>query len=401
MKLDKHIPNPLVYFDSDYYKYPTSICRGFWGVYPIESGLSKEDQNRRKQWLNIVKDHYHSEFHRKIIIDFIDSSDKKLLHALHKEHGIFAERFFCRLIRNRITCRLAEISIDPLEFKRLFIEAYSYKCYVNKTSDTITYIISHIFEQLLFEIINDHSEYQQLNNWFEEFKIFKQCVLCGNSFRVIDLPDWIYYGSNGYKSCCFQCKIVEKPKKSDLAKLIPEFIDCCGFIPSSNINPINYSFTSRLSEVNWPRSILAYAKIGGIDHVKKKFNTWFEALVKTKALPNGVLVTKRGIRCMAKDGHECHSLDEQRIDNWLFANKLSHEREPYYPIHSNLNPKGNRRADWKVGDTFIEYFGLVGDMNYEKKMDEKILLATHSKLKLVSILPSDIEKLDSCLKFLL
>ena len=141
--------------------------------------------------------------------------------------------------------------------------------------------------------------------------------------------------------------------------------------------------------------------MGGIDHVKKKFNSWFEALAKTKALPNGVLVTKRGVRCMANDGHECHSLDEQRIDNWLCAHDLSHEREPYYPIHPILNPKGSRRADWKVGDTFIEYFGLIGDKNYEKKMDEKILLAAHSKLKLISILPSDIEKLDSCFQHLL
>ena len=401
MKNDNHKNLPLIKFDASYYAYPTSVSRGYWGSYPVEAELSSEDKQRRKEWFEKIENDSHSEFYKKIIKPFYNSSDIQLLITLQNSHGIFAERFFNKAIRSRIIDKFAQLNIKVQNFQKLLSDMRGYNCYVYNNFDAISYIITHSYEELLFQIIHDHKRYQQLNEWFERFKIFKQCSLCGNTFRVIDLPDWIYYGSNGFKSCCFQCKILEKPQKSELAKLIPTFIDCCGFIPSSSISPINYSFTSRLSEVSWSKSILAYAKMGGIDHVKKKFNSWFEALAKTKALPNGVLVTKRGVRCMANDGHECHSLDEQRIDNWLCAHDLSHEREPYYPIHPILNPKGSRRADWKVGDTFIEYFGLIGDKNYEKKMDEKILLAAHSKLKLISILPSDIEKLDSCFQHLL
>jgi len=211
---------------------------------------------------------------------------------------------------------------------------------------------------------------------------------------VIDLPDWVYFGSYGFKRCCFQCRILEAPQKNNLISLVPAFTGACGFIPNSDANVINYAFTSRLPVGEWSKVMLAYARMGGIEHVKGKFGTWFTALAETGALPDGVLVTARGIRCQAKDGHTCHSLDEQRIDDWLHLHDLDHEREPIYPQHPSLNPTGKRRADWRVHETFIEYFGLVGDPKYEKKMDEKILLAQESNIPLIAIYPSDIEKLD-------
>jgi len=76
--------------------------------------------------------------------------------------------------------------------------------------------------------------------------------------------------------------------------------------------------------------------MGGIEHVKKKFGSWFKALAETGALPDGVLTTARGMRCLAQDGHMCHSLDEQRIDDWLSVHHLAHEREPIYPHHTSL-----------------------------------------------------------------
>ncbi len=128
--------------------------------------------------------------------------------------------------------------------------------------------------------------------------------------------------------------------------------------------------------------------------MKRKFGSWFKALAETGILPDGVLITARGIRCLAQDGHVCHSLAEQQIDDWLFAQGLPHEREPSYPAHSTLNPTGRRRADWKVQNTFIEYFGLIGDSKYEEKMEEKIFLARYCNIDLITIYPSDIENLD-------
>ena len=186
-----------------------------------------------------------------------------------------------------------------------------------------------------------------------------------------------------------------------MASLVPAFVEACSFIAHSDANPINYAFTSRLSVSRWVRVMLAYAKIGGVEHAKRQFSSWFTALAETGALPNGVLATARGVRCLAKDGHTCHSLDEQRVDDWLHENGLEHEREPVYPYHPVLNSTGKRRADWKVRESYVEYFGLVGDSAYEKKMDEKILLAQEFNISMMAIYPSDIESLDQRLGCLL
>jgi len=160
-------------------------------------------------------------------------------------------------------------------------------------------------------------------------------------------------------------------------------------------------FTSRLPADKWNEVFISYGKMGGVEHVKAKYKSWFKGLAETGALPNGVLATARGVRCLAKDGHVCHSLDEQRIDNWLNNHNLKHEREPIYPSHPDLNPTGRRKGDWKVNGTFIEYFGLVGDKDYERKMDEKILLAGYSKINLIAIYPTDLDALDIRLQSLL
>ena len=199
------------------------------------------------------------------------------------------------------------------------------------------------------------------NQWFERSRRPRHCSLCSGTFRVTDFPDWIYFGSNGCVTCCFQCPILELPRKSDLPYLIRDFVESCGFIPTSASSPINHAFTSRIPSDHWSEVIGRYAKMGGIDYVKNKYGSWFKALAESHALPDGVLATPRGIRCMAQDGHTCHSLDEQRIDDWLTSHGLAHDREPLYPPHPILNRQGRRRADWQVQDTVIEYFGLIRD----------------------------------------
>jgi hypothetical protein len=379
----------------------TSVSRGFWSRYSLEEGLPVRSREDRRKWLAKIETLSRSDFNKVIAATFAEPSDYDVLEAILLEHGIFAERFFHRSLRERITRQFANSSISPEEFQRLIASAWGYELRLHDKSDVIFRIVDHLFEQNLYNALNDSRIHYQLRIWFEEFSKPATCVLCGNSFRTIDLPDWVYFGSNGFNRCCFQCRIVEAPKKSDLANLIPSFVEVCGFIPNSDVGPVNYAFTSRLLINQWAMAILAYAKMGGVEHVKKKFGSWFIALAKTGALPNGVLASARGIRCLAKDGHTCYSLDEQRIDDWLYTHSLVHEREPVYPHHPNLNPSGKRRADWKVHETFIEYFGLVGDPEYEKKMSGKIILAQQFSIPLIAIYPSDIEKLDQKLEWLL
>lgn len=393
-------PKPLVQFNVPYYKYPTSVCRGFWGRYPIDTGLSASEQERRQQWLAAVAKWSQSSFHRIVANTFADPVDDKLLHSLLVEHGLFVEQFFHRRIRERVVRKFAGNRISVEKVHKLLSSARGYEAVIKNRWDAIYHIVDHIYEQTLVRAINDPETYHQLEMWFRVFEESRTCALCGGTFRVIDLPSWVYFGSDGCKTCCFQCPIVATPKKKELTTLIPAFVDVCGFIPNSGADPRNYFFSSRLSPNKKADVFLAYGRMGGVKHVKKKFGSWFEALAETGTLPDGVLVSTRGIRCVAKDSHVCGSLDEQRIDNWLSLHGVHHEREPYYPAHSTLNPTGRRRADWQVGSTFIEYFGLLGNAEYDKKTDEKIFLAQSLGITLIALYPSDLKSLGSKLSTL-
>jgi hypothetical protein len=363
-------------------------------------------RRERDEWLVEVNKWAHTDFHRMVNEIFVDATDSEIFYSVLTRHGTFTQRFFHKAIHERVTRQFAKSQIDLQEFQKLLslasssVRGYEHEWRVYNKWEAIYRIIDHIFEQVLFHAIRQPDVCRQLDAWYEEFRKSRACTLCGSRFRVVDLPDWVYFGSNGFQSCCFQCPL-ESPKKHELIELVPAFLNACGFIPRSDASPINYALTSRLSDSQWKEVFIAYAKMGGVEHVKKRFGSWFKALAETEALPEGVLTTARGIRCLAQDGHVCHSLDEQRIDNWLSEHGLAHEREPPYPPHPDLNPTGRRRADWKVQDIFIEYFGLIGDANYEKKMSEKILLAQYSEIDLIALYPADIGNLDKRLGVLL
>lgn len=124
--------------------------------------------------------------------------------------------------------------------------------------------------------------------------------------------------------------------------------------------------------------------------IKHVFGSWLKALVQAGVLEDGTWDTGRGIRTIARDGHECHSLGEKTIDDWLFSHGIPHEREPAYPV-------GRYRADWAVGDVFVEYFGLAGNPEYDEKTSKKVGICKDHRIVLVSIYPKDLvrpERLD-------
>jgi len=97
--------------------------------------------------------------------------------------------------------------------------------------------------------------------------------------------------------------------------------------------------------------------------------------------PNPVLFSDKHI---ALDGHKCDSFTEMLIDNWLFDKGITHEINVSYPEKHNLT------VDFKVGDYWIEFFGLAGNMKkYNSSMNEKLRIARTHDLKLLKIYPSD------------
>jgi hypothetical protein len=135
------------------------------------------------------------------------------------------------------------------------------------------------------------------------------------------------------------------------------------------------------------------------EEYKSKFGSWLGALVAAGVLTDDCYPTGIGTRCLARDGHECRSLEERQIDDWLYAAGIPHKTEPLYPHHPELNPDQRSRADWVVNGVFIEYWGLAGNREYDRRMRTKRKLAKASGIPLIEIYPHDLpdlrQKLDS------
>ncbi len=117
--------------------------------------------------------------------------------------------------------------------------------------------------------------------------------------------------------------------------------------------------------------------------VKEIFGSWLHALIEAGVLEDGTRRTSRGTQCLAKDGHICMSIGEKTIDDFLHIHGISHDKEPKYP-------ESNYRADFQVGNVFIEYFGLAGDPDYDKKIAIKQEICKKHKIKLVALYAADL-----------
>lgn len=392
---------PLIQFNAPYYRYPVSVSRGYWARYPTDAGLPQFEAERREDWLSFASAVSETEFGRFISERLSDSSDLPSLRSYLIQHGVFAERFFIRAIRERVSRQLASPGIELSDVAVWLSDAWDQDVTESERYLIVFWCAQTIFDQAILVLKDEENVSAGIRSWYHEMSQKRRCQICQSEFRVVDLPDWIYHGSNGQQHCCFQCRIVKEPSRQRLHQLIPAFIAACRFIPRSDASPISFSFTSRLAEEDWLDAIKAFGSMGGVENVKSHFGSWFIGLAESGGLPEGVISTGRGIRCMSNDGHECHSLDEQAIDNWLHAHGVTHDREPKYPAHPQYNPRGRRRADWRVGDTYVEYFGLVGDSEYDAKIDEKIALAYASGIPIVSLYPHDMLRLDDALSQLL
>jgi hypothetical protein len=377
------------------YEYPISIKYG----YPTSNLLNDEYTTKRKEWIEHIERFSKTGFGHWIYDSFDIKDISNELIEYDKEHGIFGQSYLSKGLWGRVkneSNREDLSSINDLVSK----SNIEYPIHLHKKEPPYKLILEYLYYTLFIENIDDIENI--CSDWVEKHKSYSECEICGNEFRVIDIPHFVYFGSDGLKKCCFRCPIIERPDREEMKDRIKEFVEACGFIPNSNFGPSVYSFNSRLSDEEKIDVLKKYGEMGGRIHIDNEFDSWFKALDESGALPEGYRYSGTGVWCFAKDGHKCHSLAEQQIDNWLTKNGIDHTREPDYPSHEDYNPSGDRRADWKTeGEVFIEYFGMVGNQSYDEKTEEKIALADEYGIDLLPIYPKDLEDLDSRLGRLL
>jgi len=180
---------------------------------------------------------------------------------------------------------------------------------------------------------------------------------------------------------------------------LAELADALQGVPTATfVRQADFTEVSNEKQIAIVKALLA---IPSYETYKQVFGSWLNALILAGILEDGTKREVFGTRCIAADGHECLSLAEKTVDDWLTANDIPHEKEVNYPHHAYLHPSGLMRADWKVGSILIEYAGLMGDPEYAAKMETKQQLASEFGLKLIIIEPKHVLNLDRKLRRLL
>lgn len=101
----------------------------------------------------------------------------------------------------------------------------------------------------------------------------------------------------------------------------------------------------------------------------------------------GIQTRKRGFRqfVLCTDGHRVYSSLERAVDEWLYQHNLFHEIRPWCPWHGSQ--KNEHSADFKVGDTYIEVWGVEGNREYDERRALKVKRYAEMGAPLIQIFP--------------
>lgn len=226
----------------------------------------------------------------------------------------------------------------------------------------------------------------------------RRCFKCGDSFNQGECPEWAArrLGSiealNFCPTCCksgfFGTVASVRCSKKAIKEHLAALHRLQGVVPNANFFDAPGPLIGLPVEVQ--AELLALGETRpAVQCIKSKYGSHLAALIDARVLPEGTRRTSRGTQCIAEDGHVCLSLGEKMIDDWLSQHGIPHTREPHYP-NSPL------RADFKVGDALIEYFGLAGDPEYDAKTVRKRILARREGVQLIEIYPEDVANFARC-----
>jgi hypothetical protein len=364
-------------------------------------GLSRSGSTNAVPIVDAVQKMGETAFDSEFSALILDGVVTREFNNLLLDHGLFIHVWFEKYQWPRLSRKIDIAHINDPIFDRLCYEAYGHRVGLDLKS-RLELLKEHIFWQLVLRSLKAPEVTKGVSDWIDRYHSNRLCDICGAEFNVLRQKWWVYFGSNGAKNVCLDCPIVEYPAAKDIDERVREFVDSCQTPPPDGLSPIDIRLTANLDPGQMVEMIKSWSKMGGITHAKMTYGgSWFEAMVKSGALPEGTLVTSRGIRSIASDGHICSSGPERIIDDWLSEHGIPHEREPMYPYHPNHNPNGRKRADWLVGDTYIEYFGLHGNSEYDSRSQQKFLMARSEGLKLIPVYPTDMADIDSALSGLL
>lgn len=217
----------------------------------------------------------------------------------------------------------------------------------------------------------------------------RACLSCGHAFIEASLRanQFVYRGASYCGICLdqvFQQQGDVDASRDQIIEYVQELCRLSGRIP-----PQAFGTWKDLQGLDVGRQAKLMSLLRARpapEAVRREFGSWFVALVEAGVIEGGSQQMSRGIRSVALDGHVCLSLGERTICDVLHLAGIEHEREPRYP-------GSKMRADFLVGDCFIEFLGLAGDTDYDAKTRRKIALAVDHGLELMLLTHDDLRDL--------
>jgi hypothetical protein len=196
----------------------------------------------------------------------------------------------------------------------------------------------------------------------------------------------------GFYSICNECISTaytasnESTSRDEMLVFARSICENVGRIPSPSFGLATKDYES-LTESQLPIVVRLLAHRPAKHLINQTFGSWLQLLIESGVLAGEVRRTSRGTQCLAKDGHFCLSLGEKIIDDILHELGISHIKEAKYP-------GTNLRSDFLVESTYIEYFGLTGNPEYDAKTRKKLELCEASGWQLLAIFPEHLLRPD-------
>lgn len=222
----------------------------------------------------------------------------------------------------------------------------------------------------------------------------KTCNCCSEKFLESSIPPkWLDaegYESIPYCRVCIDC--VHRGRKhctrEEVLSYIKDVFAEFSCVPTTNWHQILYTQSSPQERA---RVFQILSRRPDRDAVRNTFGTWFEAFAEAGIVDKDGERGYFGTRSVSSDGHVCLSMGERTICEMLTSAGIEHRHEPVYP-------ESRMRADFMIGEAFVEYLGLAGRADYDAKTERKRAHAKAHKLRLELVYPRDLAEQDRLLK---
>ena len=245
------------------------------------------------------------------------------------------------------------------------------------------------------------------------FSITK-CALCDASFYPQTQRNWPFVLPPSYCDFCVsmafhKCspdflhyKLPFDSVRMNSIFAVQAFTSLFGFVPSGKIRREKL-FAKHLRETIDLEELSTALKVLTILPSKELANEIFGSWAHLLAEADLLKLTNRGTggyRSIASDGHLCLSLGERAICEYLTLKDIPHTKEPLYPKHKTLNPNNLMRADFLIGEVFVEFAGMMSNPEYATRIKAKRRLAKEKGIPWFKLESVEIEDLETLEQFL-